>query len=132
MYVFDLVTLILLAGATARITRLATTDAITERPRYALWGWIAQPRKIRKLAHTGADIPAPTGWRASTLKLLQCRWCLSFWVALATIATAWAATHHPYAQAAALTLAAALSMSYVTGWLADNEAPADEEEPAYA
>lgn len=130
---FDLVTLLLLAGATARLTRLATADALTERARYAVWSRIAQPRIIRRQAALGEEVPPPTRWRQSLLTLVQCRWCLSFWVALATLGAAWAASHNPTTHTIGLVLAAALSLSYTTGWLADNEAPADDDQDdAYA
>lgn len=125
----DLVTLLLLAGATARLSRLATTDGLTERPRLAVWSWVAQPRKIRRSAAQGEPIPPPTGLRSTLLTLLQCRWCISFWIALGVIGTAYAAhALHPWALTTATVLAAALSLSYATGWLADNEAPEQEEE----
>lgn len=120
--------LLLLTGATARLSRLATTDGLTERPRLAVWSWVAQPRKVRRAAAQGEPIPPPTGARSTLLKLLQCRWCISFWIALAVLGAAYAAHLHPWALAAGTALATALSLSYATGWLADNEAPETEAE----
>lgn len=117
--------LLLALGATARLTRLVTTDTLTERPRAALLALIAQPRRIRRSVGPGVVIPPPTRLRAALVTLLQCPWCISFWIACAVLAAAHAATLHPWAHTATALLAAALTLSYFTGWLADNEAGQD-------
>lgn len=49
--------------AVARLTRLAQTDSITEKPREALLDWLGQRQH----------------WKL--IELMQCGWCLSVWMA---------------------------------------------------
>lgn len=113
----DFVTLITAIGAAARLTRLATTDTLLDRPRAALLHRIAQPKHLRTQAQQGHDIPPPTPLRNLALTLATCHWCLGVWVSSATIALAALYGHHPAYQIPALVLA----VSYATGWLADQE-----------
>jgi len=115
--VLDLLTLAATIGATARLTRLATTDTLLDRPRTALLARIAQPRRHRQQAAQGHDIPPPTPTRSMLITLFTCHWCLGFWIACALTATAALIGHHPAYQLPAL----ALTVSYATGWLADQE-----------
>lgn len=117
MFVLDLLTLTATIGATARLTRLATTDTITDRPRTALLTRIAQPARLRAQAAKGRDIPPPTPLRGALLTLATCPWCLSFWIALVLVPLAALTDGHPLYLAPALVLTA----SYLTGWLADQE-----------
>ena len=57
--------------ATFRVTRLVTTDKVFDRPREALWGWLAD-----------------RGWWWP-LDLLGCDWCVSVWVAAAVTLCGW-------------------------------------------
>lgn len=112
-------TLLLALGAAARLTRLAVSDTITERPRLALLSRVARSRAQRRaIAETGEAAP-PTPIRQFFLDLLQCHWCLGFWIAGAVVASAYLYGHTLYWQAAATVLA----LSYALGWLADQEAP---------
>lgn len=117
MFVLDLITLTATIGATARLTRLATTDTITELPRTAILARIAQPARLRARAAKGHDIPPPTPLRGTLLTLATCPWCLSFWIALLLVPIAFLAAGHPAYLAPALVLTA----SYITGWLTDQE-----------
>lgn len=93
----DLITLLLAALATARLTRLITTDRITEAPR----NWI-----IRRLP------------RESLLAyLLVCSWCSSIYVGVGLGAAWWAWGDHRWFAAGC----AALAFSYVAGWLSGRE-----------
>jgi hypothetical protein len=93
----DVITLALSALATARITRLVTTDRITEAPRNSI---------IRRLP------------RESLLAyMLLCDWCSSVYVG-AAVAGAWWAWGHTAAYTA---VTAALAFSYVAGFLASKE-----------
>lgn len=87
----DFITLAVIALATARLTRLVTTDKITETPRNAL---------VRKL-----------GAESKIAYLLVCDWCSSIYVAPAVTALVWW-------QPAAVWGAAALAASHITGYLA--------------
>jgi len=60
--VMDALSLIILALATFRVTRLMTTDIIFETPRNLFWRRF--PPETSKLGY-----------------LLTCEWCLSIWVA---------------------------------------------------
>lgn len=93
----DLITLLTAALVTARITRLITSDRITEAPRNAL---------LRRLDAEGL-------WAY----LLVCDWCVSVYVGLGVAAAgAWAgAWSWPWVPPVAL------AFSYVAGWLASKE-----------
>lgn len=87
------------ALAVARLTRLVTTDVVFDRPRHALWSWLADHR------------------HPQLLYLSSCRWCASVWIAFPVIVAAYYLGRSP----AMLIPAAALATSYVTGWLAEHE-----------
>lgn len=91
----DLITLLIGALATARITRLVTTDRITLAPRT----WI----QVRL---------DPDGLPAY---LITCDWCASVY------AGAGVAALLAYGPAWAVWVLAALAFSYVAGWLAAKE-----------
>lgn len=93
----DAITLFLAALATARLTRLITTDRITEAPRNAL---------LRRLDPEG--LPA---------YLVMCNWCVSVYTGAGTAAATWWLHGHAWFTAAL----AALAFSYAAGWLASRE-----------
>ena len=80
---------VLLVGATIRLTRLITADALLERPR----SWI-EKRLPESLAY-----------------LLRCDWCMSVWVGLAVFILGRYAPDTPV-----WIVAGALTASQVTGW----------------
>ena len=90
-------TLILAFLATARITRLITTDRITLAPR----AWL-----LRRLPEEGL-----------LSYLIVCDWCVSVYVG-AAVAGAWSAWGETMWFIAP---AVALSASYAAGWLASRE-----------
>lgn len=93
--------IVLVALATARVTRLVTADKLTERPR--LW---VLTQAIR--------------WRGEDsllTYLLTCAWCVSVYVG-AGAATLWYVAGDTRIFTAC---AAALAFSYVTGWLTSRE-----------
>ena len=81
---------ILLVGATARTTRLITTDALLEPVR----GWVER-RVSAKIAY-----------------LVRCDWCMSVWVGFAVFTFGWYAP-----DTLSLIVSGALSASLVAGWL---------------
>lgn len=93
----DAITLLLAALTTARITRLITSDRITEAPR---------TRLLRRLD--------PEGLAAY---LIVCDWCASFYVGLGVAAAGAGAGLWGWWW----TLPLGLSFSYVAGWLASRE-----------
>lgn len=95
----DLLTLLLAAFATARITRLVTADVLTERPRDAVINW---------LTFRGHGMVA---------YLLSCPWCASMYVG-AGAAGAWYAWGDSRVFAACC---AALAFSHITGRMATTE-----------
>jgi len=93
----DILTLLVAALATARLTRLVTRDQITH--------------PVRRWVLARIDLH---GWLAY---LLTCDWCVSVWVGGAGAAAgawvgSWSWWHAP---------AVALAFSYVAGWLASKE-----------
>lgn len=91
-------TVVLTILAVARVTRLITTDKLTEAPRNALVLWLIDRRgEGTRLAY-----------------LVMCDWCMSVYTG-SVAACAYAVWHDTLAYMA-VTLA--LSASYVTGFLA--------------
>lgn len=97
----DMTTLILAALATARLTRMVTTDRITLAPRK----WL-----LRRLVHRyGEDHLLPY--------LVVCDWCVSVYIG-AGITAAWVTVGETlWFQAPA----AALALSYAAGFLASKD-----------
>lgn len=93
-----LVELILIALATARLTRLVTSDILTGPPRDAL---------LRRILVKDTDV------RSKLAYLLVCDWCASMYTGAATVG-AWLAWHGNMWFMGAL---AVLAASYVTGAL---------------
>lgn len=83
------------ALATYRLTRLAITDEITERPRKAFRNWALDHR-----------------WRW-LYDLSSCPWCLGWWIAVGVVIA------RKVAPRAWTPVATALAMSAVTGILAE-------------
>lgn len=88
---------VLLAGATARLTRLVNEDAI------------AAPARAAVITRFGPD--------SAPAYFTRCPWCVSMWIAPLLLALAWWPAHHGTA-AWFWFPAAALTLSYVTGLLA--------------
>lgn len=97
MNAMDLDTLVIAALAVARLTRLVTTDRITEAPR----NWVLQRLKAEGL----------------TAYLIVCDWCASFYVGLGVAAAGGLAGLWAWGWIVPLGLA----FSYVAGWLASKE-----------
>lgn len=124
--VFDLLMFLVVVAAAARITRLVVTDTITEPARAWLLPRIARSRFERTRISHGMDASPPTRIRGFVLDMLQCPWCIGFWISAALIGAASLAsgvwvdiTGHWWADLPI----AALAVSYLVGWLADQEAP---------
>lgn len=97
----DIVSLLLLFLATARLTRLITTDRLTEYPREWVVAWaVGRKEGDSLLAY-----------------LVVCPWCVSVYVGAAGGAAWWAWGD----TRAFLAVCAALAASHVTGWLATRE-----------
>ena len=77
---------VIITLAAARVTRLVTTDSITEPLRERLTRW--------PLAY----------------ELVTCPWCIGFWISLAWVAVWWTA------DGRAVWLAAPFAVSYLVGW----------------
>lgn len=88
---------VLAVGAAARLTRLVTTDAIT--------GWA----RARIIGRRGPD--------SRLAYFVSCPWCVSVWVAAATIALGWWPAQHGTATWWWFP-AALLACSYAVGALA--------------
>lgn len=87
--------------ATYRLTRIITTDTITERWRDRLyhWSWVEpdEPDAYARAAATQADgvvaaqgagqpLPRAGGWRTYLNELFNCPWCMGWWIAYAVTA----------------------------------------------
>lgn len=81
---------VLLIGATTRLTRLLTTDALLEPGR----------------ARIERRVPAKVAY------LIRCDWCMSVWVGFAVFGLGWYAP-----DTAVWVVSGALTASLVTGWL---------------
>lgn len=95
------VTFIILALATARLTRLVTQDRITEAPRH--WAVRAAVRR--------------DGDESLLAYLIVCDWCVSVYTG-AAVAGAWWAWHE---QGWITWVMSALAFSYAAGYLASKE-----------
>ena len=84
-----LLLVVLLIGATIRLTRLLTTDALLEPARSRI-----EPRLPAKMAY-----------------LIRCDWCMSVWVGFAVFLLGW---HAP--DSAVWVVSGALTASLLTGW----------------
>jgi hypothetical protein len=97
METYPLLMVVVMALATARVTRLVTRDRILRAPRRAVLRALPDDHLLAYL--------------------VVCDWCVSFYTgALAAVGGAWAGWW-PWAWAPAL----ALAFSHVTGWLASRE-----------
>lgn len=94
----SIVVLLLMIGATARLTHLVTTDLVSEPFRR----WVEN----FELDHWG-----PEGLSLSTL--LSCPWCIGFWISCAVGALTWWLGDYGWLQF----IWAALSCSYVVGYV---------------
>lgn len=72
----DLVTVLLVAGATVRLTRLVVADSLPPLP--AFRRWLARRLNVLNATHE------PPLWT-----LVTCPWCLSFWIGLAVLGSAY-------------------------------------------
>jgi len=91
----DLITFAVAALATARITKLVTSDRITQAPRNAL---------LRRLDSTSL-----------LAYLVVCDWCVSVYVGAAVVAVVL------WGGSVGWWVLAALAFSYTAGWLASKE-----------
>jgi hypothetical protein len=100
------IVLLVFALAVARVTRLITSDKITERPRDAVvsWAWSRFKPAVPPSDWDRADPPLPA-------YLITCPWCVSIYVAAPAAVMAWAWGDSPVLFIPAL----ALAFSQVTG-----------------
>lgn len=102
-------------GAVFRLTRLVTSDALTEGLRDRII-----ERQRQRLASTGDEMTVARRYGPEVAEaggpvayLVGCPWCASMWVAVG-VAVARRAAPLPWAL-----VARGLTMSTITGWLAD-------------
>ena len=74
----------LAVGAAARLTRLAARDSILDLPRAHVEHW-ANKRKHGE-NYTADQAENDPHWAVT---LINCPWCIGFWINAATLATAW-------------------------------------------
>lgn len=112
-------TLAVYALAVARVTRLITADRITEAPRR----WLVVRLWARTLPFSDAREEAGRRFAAGGVPplgayLVTCPWCVSTYVGIVAAPLWYWAGSSPWL----LVPAAALALSYVTGFLAGKEA----------
>lgn len=109
-------TLLLLLGLVARVTRLVTTDVITEplRNKLHVYG-VNRDYSAEKQAYVGGKASQKLAHFAS--KLVHCDWCSSVWVGAAAVLSA-----HWWADTQAWNLVALVaSLSFVASWILGKE-----------
>lgn len=126
-------------GLSARLTRLVTTDVITQDVRERLIERLTYDRRQRaarrehalKVASAnsrGADAPPPlklppplnrkhTRLRLKLVKLITCNWCTGVWVAASVIILDRQLGGRKWWRS----LSDAATAAYLVGWLADRE-----------
>lgn len=102
--------LVLIMLATARLTRLVTTDVLTEPVR----GAATRALLVRKDIKTEYPSTRTSGFRYQLAYLIMCDWCASMYAGAAVAGAWWAWGDTMWFMMAT----AALSASYVTGFLA--------------
>lgn len=118
--------LIRLAGAAARLTRLTTSDSITEPMRDRVLALIRFNRAQRRARAAGKPVPPPAHPRAAAARnkvceLLTCPWCIGFWWCAVVGVAGARFGRTTWWQLGTAVLAA----SYAIGWLAEHESPPD-------
>lgn len=94
--------LVVVVLAAYRLTRIVTTDSISERPRELLyaWAWVEPDEQIayasswlrwregQSMATVDEHPPLPRrgGLRTYVNELFQCPWCLGVWISAAVFA----------------------------------------------
>lgn len=111
------VTFLLTLGLVLRVSRLVVDDTITQPLRNKLhaFGISGREYSLEKQDYTGGTLCQKSARWVS--KLVHCTWCTSVWVsALAVLsADAWSDTK------AWNLVAAAATLSYLTGWISNRE-----------
>lgn len=135
------VTLLLIALATYRLTRLITRDAfpLIAVPREWIqtkWdpfddeGWAnyarytGEERRLLVQGLRGKGIPRPTQWRRSIAYLVTCSWCVSIWVSIPVTVAGVIFVHALTWKWAVFT---ALLASAVTGLISQREKTEDSQ-----
>lgn len=124
-----LVELIVLALATARLTRLTTRDNITEPLRTRAHEWVMFDSRQRRARAAGDELPPAlspvrTAVRMWVMKLIRCDWCVGFWWAAAVVVVFAIA-----GDAAGVQIAiGALAVAHLVGLVAEWETPANGHE----
>lgn len=122
----DGIELIRTVGAAARLTRLTTSDSITEPARKRVLEFVRFNRTQRRALAAGQPVPPPKHPRAAAARnkvceLLTCPWCIGFWWCAVI-----AGTGYQFGRTTWWRLGAdILTASYVLGVLAEYESPPD-------
>lgn len=128
--------LVVVALASYRITRVVTTDTLTQAPRDRLyhWAWVEPDEPelyaLRRQEHgidplvmerddDVAPMPRKGGLRTYVNELFNCPWCLGVWVSYAVLAFWCWVVRDGIAVAAYLVTGAAVAGAQ--GWLASRE-----------
>lgn len=104
------VMLVLTVLATARLTRLVTTDVLFDPPRH----WATRQLLVYKDSKLKPPLSRTFGFRYQLAYLIVCPWCVSMYTGTAVAGAWWAWGETIWFTAVTL----ALTASYVTGFLA--------------
>ena len=111
----DLVTVILIALATYRISRFFAVDTLFEPVRLPVQEWFERRWLRRQPAEDQADMAASEQWNSKVSYLLSCPWCLSIWVGAGVVAGV------DYLTSVPLPMLVWLTSSAVAGFLSSKE-----------
>ncbi len=124
-------TAVLVVLATARLTRLITTDHLLDAPRAGVQDWA----EARHATATGCPVTAcgrpADEWHHPLAYLLSCRWCASAWVAAGLVA-ALAVTGRRPPHPAMLVAAASMLTGLAAGLEPDEHPHPDDPHPEHA
>lgn len=133
-----LLRLLRIVGLSARVTRLVTTDVITQDLRARVLHLITYDPGQRKVLRRHSDLaaaavdrgedppklvlpkplnPRAAQWRLKAAKLVTCNWCAGFWVAVLVTAVDQAAGERRWFRF----VSEAATAAHAVGWLAGRE-----------
>ncbi|MBA8929422.1 hypothetical protein BC739_006640 [Kutzneria viridogrisea] len=121
--------LILAIGATGRLTRLTTTDVITQPLRRRVHRLVLYNRSERATLAPQQWAPVTSGSRTLprhwVYALLTCDWCVAVWIATAIVTVDSVCGNSP----AVLVPEAVLATAFFAGWLTTNSTSARHVQP---
>lgn len=109
---------LLTVGASARITRIIVSDTITRTIRAKLWAWTGGKLRLMRMEENYEN-PDEDGtlvfdeWRWS---ILNCPWCIGFWISLAVTALAYVSHGATWFVVPAIGLTVSYVIAFIAGY----------------